>query len=432
MDKNKDNQNFNPSEQTPRHSVDKDESCQVPEKIDNKIEKIDESAYAFNWEPQDKPHDCVNTEKRKTTSIYTLIMAISFVTVFLILTFFVFSLRDNTDTEITPTKDTSSPATSQSQKTIYIKEYDASSGILTPHEIYSNASASVVSIKASNGIYEGIGSGFVFSEGGYIATAEHVIHGMSEIKIITSEGEVFEATVINSDELTDLALLKIENDKLEPLEFGKSKELLVGDKLYAIGTPAALDFAGSMTGGELSFLNRKVSIYNDDDGSLKKRMTLLQTSAALNPGNSGGPIFDSYGKVVGIVTMKLGNNFDGISFAIPSDGAYNILLDMKNGIPLDDARRAEVATHAAKLGIKGESFLDGGQLGVKILEFSSSECDASKKLKVGDVIVSIDAKPVTDVSSLAETISNYSPGDTLSVTVLRASQLLTFSIILAR
>jgi len=430
MDEKKDNKEFNLSEEISSYSVEEAENCRVPERIDNKLEKIDDSAYAFNWQPQDAPENV--TDKRRAPIIYPLIMAISFVTVFFILTFSMFSMKDSEKTPSESTLESEPPAVTESGKTIYIKEYDASSGILTPHEIYSLSSPSVVSIKTSNGTYEGIGSGFVFSEGGYIATAEHVIHGMTDITVITNEGEKHAATVVAADELCDLALIKIDFAGLIPLEFGSSGELLVGDRLYAIGTPAALDFAGSMTGGDLSYVDRKVSIYNDSDGSLKKRMKLLQTSAALNPGNSGGPVFDSYGKVVGIVTMKLGDSFDGISFAIPSDGAYKILLDMKNGVPLDDASRAAVATYAAKMGIRGESYLSDGQLGVKILGFSSDECDAARKLKIGDVIVSIGTDAVSGVSSLAEAVSNYSPGDEVSVSVMRSNQLLTFSIILTR
>lgn len=441
MEQNKDKKNskfntdfnFNSEEELSSYSIEEAEVCGVPERTDNKIEKADPSTYAFNWQAENAPENNREAEKRRLPLFYSLIMAISFITVFSIFVFSPYFSAERVpepNENITPSE--TEAATTDSQKTIYIKEYDPSSGMLTPHEIYSNSSASVVTIKTSNGTLEGIGSGFVFEECGYIATAEHVIHGMSEIYVITSEGEKYAAELICADALCDLALLKIEEDKLPPLEFGKSADLLVGDRLYAIGTPAALDFAGSMTGGELSYLDRKVSIYNEEDGSLKKRMTLLQTSAALNPGNSGGPVFDSYGKVVGIVTMKLGNSFDGISFAIPSDGAKNILLDMKNGVELDDTRRAEVATYAAKLGVVGESYLEGGQLGVKVLDFSQSGCDAAKKLKVGDVIVSLNTEPVSDVSSLSAALANHDPLEEVFVTVWRQSQFLTFSIILTR
>ena len=103
---------------------------------------------------------------------------------------------------------------------------------------------------------------------------------------------------------------------------------------------------------------------------------------------------------------------------------------MRDGIALDDSLRANVATRAAKIGIKGESFSDRTHLGVKILDFSFEECDAARKLKRGDIIVSVDTRPVSGISSLNEIINSYSPGDTVSVTVLRSDQLLTFSIIL--
>ena len=130
--------------------------------------------------------------------------------------------------------------------------------------------------------------------------------------------------------------------------------------------------------------------------------------------------------------MKLGNSFDGISFIIPSDGAYPILLDMKDGVTLTDTRRTPVATHAAKMGVLGESFSEGGILGVKIADFASDDCDAAKKLRLGDVIVSVEKKPVKNAIELSRAINEHAPGETISVTVYRSGQLLTFSIILGK
>lgn len=430
MNENKDKHDFN--EQTSHYSTEEAELCQFPERISADLPDTSESSYAFKWEyTEDSPKKQAGKNK-SSTWIYLLVMAVSFVLTFSVLTFV---LRHERNDALPPPSyaEESTPASdTENVKTVYIKEYDPSSGMLTPGEIYSLCAPSVVSIKVSNDSSEGIGTGFVFDKNGYIATACHVISGMKEITVITSEKKEFSATLVASDELCDLALLKIESNELSALPFGKSSELLVGDKIFAIGTPASLDFAGSMTGGDISFVDRSVSIYNDTDGSLQKKMTLLQTSAALNPGNSGGPVIDSYGKVVGIVTMKLGNSFDGISFVIPSDGAYQILCNMRDGIALDNSLRANVATRAAKIGIKGESFSDRTHLGVKILDFSFEECDAARKLKRGDIIVSVDTRPVSGISSLNEIINSYSPGDTVSVTVLRSDQLLTFSIILVQ
>ena len=411
--------------------------CTYPAKIEKEIIKNDgESTYAFNWyaTPNEK-NEKKDSKKQKIGKsrlwIQTLIMGICFVLCFAILaSSFISERRSNIISPDTQQDNTPAPSESETGKTIYIKEYDAESGMLTPQEIYSSSLPSVVSIKASGEGSQSIGSGFVFDSRGYIATVHHVIDGMSKIKVITDDGSEFDASVVASDELTDLALLKIDCGTLSALEFGKSSDLLVGDELFAIGTPASLEFAGTLSSGDVSFTDRTVSIYNEGDGSLRKKMTLIQTTAALNRGNSGGPVFDSYGKLVGIVTMKLGDSFDGISFVIPSDGAYPILCSMRDGTALDYKLCAAVATHAAKMGVVGESYSDGARLGVRVLDFASDECDAAKKIRVGDVIVSLDGKAISNVRDLSDAINSHIPGDTVALTVYRSEQLLTFSIIL--
>ena len=159
-------------------------------------------------------------------------------------------------------------------------------------------------------------------------------------------------------------------------------------------------------------------------------MKLIQTSTTLNPGNSGGPVFDIYGKVVGIVTMKLGNSFDGISFVIPSEGAMPILYDMMEGIEITNEKRYAVATTAAKLGIMCEAFVENGVRGVKIIDFSSPTSDCSKKLRIGDIIISAGGTSVKNAYELGEILKNYDPGQSLELTVYRSEQALTFVIIL--
>ena len=413
--------------------------CAYPAKIEKELTKNDgDSTYAFNWystpnEEGDKKEDKKQKIGKSRLWIQTLIMGVCFVLCFAILaSSLVSERRNNIISPDAPSTEPTTPSESETGKTIYIKEYDAESGILTPQEIYSYSLPSVVSIKASGDLSQSIGSGFVFDSAGYIATVHHVIDGMSKIKVITDDGSEYDASVVASDELTDLALLKIDCNTLSALEFGKSSDLLVGDQVFAIGTPASLEFAGTLSGGDVSFTDRTVSIYNEIDGTLKKKMKLIQTTAALNRGNSGGPVFDSYGKLVGIVTMKLGDSFDGISFIIPSDGAYPLLCNMRDGVALDYKLCAAVATYAAKMGVVGESYSDGARLGVRVLDFVSEECDASKKIRVGDVIVSLDGKPIANARDLADAINSHIPGDTVALTVYRSEQLLTFSIILGR
>jgi serine protease Do len=141
-------------------------------------------------------------------------------------------------------------------------------------------------------------------------------------------------------------------------------------------------------------------------------------------------VFDAYGKVVGIVTMRLGNEFEGISFVIPSDGAAPILYDMMDGTEITNERRSPIASYAAKIGITCESYINGNRIGVRITEFSSDDYDAAKKLKEGDIIVSIGSDTVASAQELSDTVKKYDPGDSVEITVYRADQLLTFIIIL--
>ena len=407
-----------------------------PERKNIELPYEKDAEYAFDWEPiyvnEDKNEKNEMKAKPKSSLLpHTVIMALAFVAAFGILcSALILSQREEA---FFPAPDTSvgdNVQISADTKTVYIKEFDSSSGALTPQQIYTYHSESVVSVSVSSKTAEGIGSGFIISPSGYIATAQHVIAGMSEISVILKNGEKYKAELVGSDELSDLALLKISADGLRAVVFGSSADLLVGDELVAIGTPASLEFSGSMTRGDVSFTDRKVYIYDEQNGTLKKKMSLIQTTAALNPGNSGGPVFDSYGKVVGIVTMRLGNDFEGISFIIPSDGASAILNDMMNGVEITDERRAPVVSQAAKIGIVCESYINGNRIGVKITEFSSDGYDAVKELKKGDVIVSIGKDTVTSAKELAEAIKKYDPGDKVEITVYRADQLLTFVIIL--
>lgn len=409
-----------------------------PERKNIELPYEKDAEYAFDWEPLYVDEDKKQTNERKgkpKSSLlpHTVIMALAFVAAFAILCSALILSQKEEVFLPEPSPDASAGNNAQSPadtKTIYIKEFNSSDGVLTPQQIYTYHSESVVTVSVSSKTAEGIGSGFIITTSGYIATAQHVIAGMSDISVILKNGEKYKAELVGSDELCDLALLKISADGLKAVEFGSSSSLLVGDELVAIGTPAALEFSGSMTRGDVSFTDRKVYIYDEQNGSLKKKMTLIQTTAALNPGNSGGPVFDAYGKVVGIVTMRLGNDFEGISFVIPSDGASAILRDMMDGIEITSERRAAIASQAARIGIACESYINGNRIGVKITEFTSDEYDAAKKLKKGDVIVSIGKDTVTSAKELSEAIKKYDPNDSVEITVYRADQLLTFVIIL--
>ncbi|MBR2021257.1 MAG: trypsin-like peptidase domain-containing protein, partial [Clostridia bacterium] len=161
----------------------------------------------------------------------------------------------------------------------------------------------------STSIAEASGSGFIYSADGYIVTNHHVIEGAKKVTVILYDNKEFEAEVVGSDSLSDIAVLKItpdENTKLIPMEIGNSDELVVGEGVVAIGCPAGVEFIGTVTDGIVSAINRNVEL-TDSYGSVQKTMTLIQTNATINHGNSGGPLLNEKGVVVGINTYIFGH-----------------------------------------------------------------------------------------------------------------------------
>jgi serine protease Do len=299
-------------------------------------------------------------------------------------------------------------------------------GELSASEIYERCKDSVVSISARAGEVSGIGSGFIYDENGYIATANHVIENMEEIYVIFSDGSKAEAQVISGNSFTDIALLKVDRRGLKKVEKGDSGALLVGERVVAIGTPASLDYAGSASVGEISYLDRIVKIYDSESGALQKKMRLIQTTAPLNPGNSGCPVFDNEGKVVGMVTMKLGSDFSGIGFAIPSGAVFDILSAMKQGRELDRGLLLEVGSESASLGISIEKDESCG--GFKICGFLTELCDAALKLREGDIILSVGGFTIDSEADMSKALEVYSPNEKVTVTVKRGGQMLSFEV----
>ena len=212
--------------------------------------------------------------------------------------------------------------TEDSSISIAIEESPASpenipqSGGLSLQEIYEKNIPSVVSLACTLRSGTSTGTGVVLSGDGYILTNAHVVDGSRYVTVYLSDGRNFEATLVGADEITDLAVLRISAEDLDPVEFGDSSILRVGDSVSAIGDPLGMEFRGSFTDGIISAINRDVTI----DG---RKMSLIQTNAALNSGNSGGPLLNCYGQVIGINTMKIGAftesaGVEGLGFAIPS------------------------------------------------------------------------------------------------------------------
>lgn len=259
----------------------------------------------------------------------------------------------------------------------------------------------------------GEGSGIIMSEDGYIITNAHVVEGATSLKVITSDGETYEAQLVGSDTVTDLAVVKIDATGLTAAEFGSSEDLRVADKVMAIGNPGGHELSSSVTIGYVSALNRAIA--NNTTGYT---MEYIQTDAAINPGNSGGALINEYGQVVGINSAKISaTGYEGLGFAIPIDTAQPIISDLIQYGYVKDR---------AVLGISGQ-FIDsmtgrfyGLPQGEYVAQLNSSEAQASG-LQVGDVITAIDGQQLDSESTLRSAILSKKPGDTVTLQVYRSS-----------
>ena len=187
---------------------------------------------------------------------------------------------------------------------------------LSLQDIYDKTIGSVVSISCTGSYGASTGTGVVLTSGGYVVTNAHVVQGAGSISVLLSDERSFPATLVGADTISDLAVLHIEAEDLIPAEFGDSSVLRVGDSVVAIGDPLGMELRGTMTNGIVSAINRDVTTGG-------RTLTLIQTNAALNSGNSGGPLINCYGQVIGINTLKIGDlvsaaGVEGLGFAIPS------------------------------------------------------------------------------------------------------------------
>ena len=268
----------------------------------------------------------------------------------------------------------------------------------------------------------GEGSGIVFSEDGYIVTNAHVVDGATSLKVILSDGTTYEAELVGSDELTDLAVIKIDATGLQAAEFGSSEDLRVADQVMAIGNPGGYQLNSSVTIGYVSALNRAIT-----NSSTGYTMEYIQTDAAINPGNSGGALVNQYGQVVGINSAKISaTGYEGLGFAIPAETAQPVISDLiEHGYVKD----------RAMLGISGQ-FIDsltgrfyGLPQGEYVGALNSDEAQASG-LQVGDVITSIDGTALESEAVLRSMINEKKPGDTVELEVYRPSTNNTLTITL--
>lgn len=273
-------------------------------------------------------------------------------------------------------------------------------------------------------IPRGKGSGFVWDEQGRIITNFHVIQGANAATITLHDQSTWKAHLVGASPDHDLAVLQIDapQDKLRAIAIGTSRDLVVGQRVYAIGNPFGLD--QTLTTGIISALNREI-----ESVTQRKIHGVIQTDAAINPGNSGGPLLDSSGRLIGVNTTiySLSGASAGIGFAIPVDEVNRIvprlIRDGKFERPVLGAQYAQVQ-RLPELGLnKGVAVLDvapGGPAGVAGLKPFAR--DVFGNIVIGDVIVAIDNRPVDNTDDLLEALEAHQPGDTVSLTVLRGKK----------
>lgn len=318
---------------------------------------------------------------------------------------------------------------------------------LTPAEIFSKVEPSVVGISATvetevDDIYSmfgygsgstqtgtATGTGIIMTADGYILTNAHVVEDAVSVTVILNDDDKteYQATVIGEDSSADIAVLKIQADNLTPAEFGDSDNLVVGDYAYAIGNPLGFELSNTFTPGIISGLDRTVTI-NDNE------MTLIQTSAAINSGNSGGPLVNSKGQVIGIVSSKISSSYssssasvEGLGFAIPITSAKTII---------DDLVTYGYVTGRPQLGITAETIDDtmaryyNVPVGVYVRFMDSNGAAAEAGLQVGDIITGINGETISSSTELSTELKKYNAGDTIQVNYYRNGSELTVSVTL--
>ena len=297
---------------------------------------------------------------------------------------------------------------------------------LTDEEIASKVGPAVVGISNnttffSQSIEQGSGSGIIINAEGYVVTNNHVVEGATELKVTFSTGEEYPATLIGTDSRTDLALLKIEGDGEFPFAvLGDSSDLVTGESVIAIGNPLGTEFAGTVTKGVISALNRTMEV---EEGIT---LNLIQTDAAINPGNSGGALVNSYGEIIGINSAKISSDeVEGLGFAIPINEAKTVIEDLMEygyvqGRPLIGISGRQITAEMSKM--------YGFPEGVYVVEVSPFSGAERAGIKAGDVITQVDGKEVYSVEEINEIRDEHEVGDQLEFVLNRDGETITVTV----
>ena len=281
--------------------------------------------------------------------------------------------------------------------------------IYSAKEIYQNNVESVVSIEVRSSYSKGYGTGFIISEEGYIVTNYHVVENARECYVTLYDDSVYTAEIVGYEATNDIAVIKIKpQGTIHSLVYGNSSDLSVGDNVYVIGNPLG-DLTFTLTNGVVSALNRLIET---GDGI---SINMFQTNAAINSGNSGGPVFDEHGYVIGIASAKYAAaSIEGLSFCIPIDDVRSMIDEIINkgyvsGKPL-------LGVSACDREVENYGFIQRSRSigGVKLVIVESGSAADRAGLKVGDIIVSADSTKITSVSELKTVLTGYRSGDIIT------------------
>lgn len=269
---------------------------------------------------------------------------------------------------------------------------------------------------------QGVGSGVIFKSDGYIVTNNHVISGAKEIMVSLADGRSFKGKVVGADEVTDIAVVKIDANDLPTASFGNSDDIVVGEPAIAIGNPMGLEFQGTVTSGVISALNRTLDIS-------ERRVKLLQTDAAISPGNSGGALVNADGQVIGINSAKVAaNGVEGMGFAIPINTVQQVIGQLMStgyvvrpylGVGVFDKETAARAGYELNV-----------DAGVYVRQLTINGPADKAGLQRGDIILKVDDTAVNTVTDLRAAIADHKVGDSVKVQFERSGSKQTVDITL--
>ena len=273
----------------------------------------------------------------------------------------------------------------------------------------------------------GTGTGFIYKKDnkyGYLLTNYHVVAGSTSLKVILSNDSVVDATYVGGDQYLDLAVIKIDaKNVLQVATIGTSENSKIGDTLFTVGSPEGKTYRGSVTSGILSGRDRIVSVAVDSSTTEDYAMKVIQTDAAVNPGNSGGPLVNYKGEVIGIISMKIvDNEIEGMGFAIPIEDVMTHINELESGKPIERPMigvsliNASDSNAAYRYNINTD---DSIKEGVIVAGIEKNSGASNSNLKVGDVITKINGESTSDIAHLRYELFKHKVGDTIEITYIR-------------